>query len=172
MRARYKGPAGTGIIELGDDATVKAVFDDLRSKTGLQGFTLKYGPPMAMKTLNIGQANEVARSLGLHGETLTIVPDEARPTPPPPQTSSTSQIRPSQPAPKPNDGPEEANIPWAERDGTLCEQTPASPCNHPQGPQADHLQQCCVLCPATTAVSSPRLAAHYQSKSQHKSLDK
>lgn len=122
MRARYKGPAGTGVIEIGDDATVKALFDDLRSKTGIGSFTLKYGPPMAMKTLDLGQANEIARSLGLHGETLTIVPEEARPVSP--QNSSTSQNRPPQPTPKSNDGPEEANVPWPEREGTLCEQNP------------------------------------------------
>lgn len=126
MRARYKGPAGTGIIEIGDNATVKALFDDLRSKTGIGSFTLKYGPPMAMKTLDLGRANEIARLLGLHGETLTIVPDEARPVSP--QTSSTSQNRPPLPTPKSNDGAEEANVPWPEREGTLCEQnlTPQS----------------------------------------------
>lgn len=117
MRARYKAPAGTGIIELGDESTVKVLFDELRNKTGISRFTVRYGPPMAMKTLESSEGN--ARSLGLNGETLTIVPEEA-----PPASSldvqSAAQSRPSQPTSASRDGPEEAHIPWPDREGTLC----------------------------------------------------
>ncbi|POR35459.1 Putative ubiquitin thioesterase otu1 [Tolypocladium paradoxum] len=78
MRARFKGPSGTGTIELADDATVQAVFDDIKAKASINHFTIKYGPPMAMKTLDISSRDQPAKSLGLHGETLTIVPDEPR----------------------------------------------------------------------------------------------
>ncbi|CAM1503734.1 Fc.00g013250.m01.CDS01 [Cosmosporella sp. VM-42] len=118
MRTRYKGPAGTGIVEIPDDATVQALFDELKARTGIRSFTIKYGPPTAMRTIEPSQRSEVARSLGLHGETLTIVPDEARPVTPP----ETKTVQPSKPKPQPapaNDGPEEVNVPWPEREGTL-----------------------------------------------------
>ncbi|KAH6989435.1 hypothetical protein BKA56DRAFT_575756 [Ilyonectria sp. MPI-CAGE-AT-0026] len=109
MRARYKGPAGTGIIEMPDSATVQDVLDELRARTGIVSFTIKYGPPMAMKTLDLGQVGETARSIGLHGETLTIVPEEA---PPAPDTTT-------QAASQPSEGPEDINVPWPGREGTL-----------------------------------------------------
>lgn len=127
MRARYKGPSGTGILEVADDATVGDVFEELRAKTGIAAFTLKYGPPMAMKTLNLSQKADIARSLGLHGETLTIVPDERRVPSPVPAPSSTSSMpaakhsREQQPRTQSNENPEEVNVPWPEREGTLCE---------------------------------------------------
>ncbi|KAL6400383.1 hypothetical protein AUP68_16086 [Ilyonectria robusta] len=111
MRARYKGPAGTGIIEMPDSATVQDVLDELRARTGIVSFTIKYGPPMAMKTLDLGQVGETARSIGLHGETLTIVPEEA---PPAPDTTT-------QAASQPSEGPEDINVPWPGREGTLCD---------------------------------------------------
>ena len=119
MRARYKGPAGTGIVEIPDEATVEALFDELRARTGIRNFTVKYGPPMAMRTIESSQRKAVARSLGLHGETLTIVPDEARPVTPP--VTSTVHPPKSQPATSPSEGPEEVNVPWLEREGTLRE---------------------------------------------------
>lgn len=119
MRARYKGPAGTGIIEIADDATVQTLLDEIRARTGIVGFTIKYGPPMAMKTLDTSQGDRIARSVGLHGENLTIVPDEARPVSPTNMRDKTSEQSQSQPTHKPSDSPEEVNIPWPEREGTL-----------------------------------------------------
>lgn len=122
MRARFKGPSGTGVLELPDDATVQAVFDELRSKTGIKSFSIKYGPPMAMKTLTLDQRNELARSLGLHGDTLTISPDEARPiTPVQALTVQTPQPKhSSRPLTQSGENPEDINVPWTEREGTLC----------------------------------------------------
>lgn len=124
MRARYKGPSGTGVLELPDDATVQAVFDDLKSKTGLLSFSLKYGPPMAMKSLDTSQGNEGARSLGLHGETLTIVPEAVPPPPALPEIShpTTAHGKPvgRQPRTQPSENPEEILVPWPQREGTLC----------------------------------------------------
>lgn len=122
MRARFKGPAGTGILELSDDATVQAVFDELRAKSGIASFSIKYGPPMAMKTLEPSQGDQNARSLGLHGETLTIVPEE---TPPalevPAQTAAAQQRTTASRTAKKNESPEDVNVPWPEREGTLRE---------------------------------------------------
>lgn len=117
MRARFKGPAGTGIIEIPDDATVKTLFDELRSRTEIANFAVKYGPPMAMKTLDLSQSLEVARSLGLHGETLTIVPDEPRPILLDPSQAASSSAQ--APTPKSDRNPEEVNVPWPDREGTL-----------------------------------------------------
>lgn len=121
MRARYKGPSGTGIIEVADDATVQTVFNELTAKTGIAAFTLKYGPPMAMKTLDSSRQAEIARTLGLHGETLTIVPEEQRELSPVPVVQSQEKPRGRQPRTQSNENPEDINVPWPEREGTLCE---------------------------------------------------
>lgn len=127
MRARYKGPAGTGVVEVNDDASVQSLLDVIRSETGIQCFSIKYGPPMAMKTLDYSDLNQTARTLGLHGETLTIVPDQERsvspiPTAPKISLSSQQQNQDSQRQSRMQSGeqPEDINVPWAEREGTLC----------------------------------------------------
>ncbi|KAK7426332.1 ubiquitin-specific protease otu1 [Neonectria magnoliae] len=116
MRARYKAPDGTGIIDVPDSATVQDVLDELRAQTCIPSFTVKYGPPMAMKTLDPSQVNEVARSVGLHGETLTIVPEEA-PVAPAPATQAFKAG--SRPGGQSSEGPEDINVPWPAREGTL-----------------------------------------------------
>ena len=125
MRARYKAPSGTGVLELPDDATVQDVFSEIRAKTEISHFSLKYGPPMAMKSISAVDYAHQAKSLGLHGETLTVVPDEARPEPP----SETSNTRSSQPvqsfmeprerSSRSGEKPEDVVVPWPEREGTL-----------------------------------------------------
>lgn len=121
MRARYKGPAGTGILEIPDDATVKVLFDELRAKTGITNFGIKYGPPMAMKALEASQSDHIARSLGLHGETLTIVPEDVPPPAPtaPLQTGAAQYQAMTSRAAKRNESPEDVNVPWPEQGGTL-----------------------------------------------------
>lgn len=123
MRARYKAPSGTGTITLGDDATVKDVLEEVRAKTGIQAFSVKYGPPMAMKTISPSEHDSLAKSIGLNGETLTIVPEEARAiTPPPVSTVKDSQhAAPPQSQKNSTENPEDINVPWPEREGTLCE---------------------------------------------------
>ncbi|KFA60266.1 hypothetical protein S40285_08041 [Stachybotrys chlorohalonatus IBT 40285] len=125
MRARYKGPSGTGILELPDDATVQALFTELQSKSGVTNFVLKYGPPMAMQTLDLSRKDDTAKALGLHGETLTIVPSEPRPLTPPPRVEEASKQQPSADAPishpkeSASKSPDEICVPWPDRDGTL-----------------------------------------------------
>jgi ubiquitin thioesterase OTU1 len=126
MRARYKGPAGTGTIEIEDTASIQDLFDEVRAKTGIQEFTIKYGLPMAMKTLEPSDNTEIAKDLGLHGETLTIVPQESRP----PALSSTTQSKDDVITEKSMntwDAPSQTSreledivVPWPEREGTLC----------------------------------------------------
>ncbi|KAL4729634.1 ubiquitin-specific protease otu1 [Fusarium chlamydosporum] len=120
MRARFKGPAGTGIVELPDDATVEALFNELRTKTGITNFGVRYGPPMAMKSLEVSQGDQNARSLGLHGETLTIVPEESSSAPVEPvQTGTVQHQTMTSRAAKKNESPEDVNVPWSQREGTL-----------------------------------------------------
>lgn len=76
MRARYKDPNGTGVVEIDDNATVGTLFEALKAKTSFDHFTVKYGPPASMHTIDMDQIGVIAKSLGLHGETLTIVPSE------------------------------------------------------------------------------------------------
>ncbi|CAG1965168.1 unnamed protein product [Fusarium graminearum] len=120
MRARFKGPAGTGILELPDDATVQALFDEIRMKTGISKFGVRYGLPMAMKSLEATQGDQIARSLGLHGETLTIVPEESSSAPVEtvPTGTPQSQVTASKTSKK-NESPEDVNVPWPQREGTL-----------------------------------------------------
>ncbi|KAM0300106.1 hypothetical protein HYE67_006347 [Fusarium culmorum] len=120
MRARFKGPAGTGILELPDDATVQALFDEIRIKTGISKFGVRYGLPMAMKSLEATQGDQIARSLGLHGETLTIVPEESSSAPVEtvPTGTPQSQVTASKTSKK-NESPEDVNVPWPQREGTL-----------------------------------------------------
>ncbi|KAH6668674.1 OTU-like cysteine protease [Plectosphaerella plurivora] len=126
MRARYKGPAGTGVLSLEDDATVGQLFDLIKDQSGISSFTLKYGWPL--KTLDLGQKGEIAKSLGLNGETFTIVPDESSlppPAPAPALAASSSSAPPAasssmwgDPSP-PTRGPESVSLPWPQRNGTL-----------------------------------------------------
>ncbi|KAM0324550.1 hypothetical protein ACHAQA_007935 [Verticillium albo-atrum] len=117
MRARYKGPSGTGVLALDDTATVGHLFDEIKTKTGIADFTLKYGWPL--KTLESDQKDKIAKDLGLNGETFTIVPAEtAQPAP-----AASSYSRPTIPArdvpQPPTQGPESVSVAWPEREGTL-----------------------------------------------------
>ncbi|KAJ6439966.1 Cyclin PHO80-like protein [Purpureocillium lavendulum] len=100
MRTRFKSPSGTGIVELDDEATVGTLFDEIRARTGMT------------------VAEQAAKSLGLHGETLTIVEDETASTQRSVQdTRASSQGR---GAPQGDNSAEEMVVPWPEREGTLC----------------------------------------------------
>ncbi|OAQ79096.1 Ovarian tumor, otubain [Purpureocillium lilacinum] len=121
MRTRFKSPSGTGILELDDDATVEALLDEIKARTGIRRFIVKYGPPMAMKTLGPSYAHEAARSFGLHGETLTVVPDESNDTPPESTTGARDLPRDkvgNRPSAQ-NDSADDMVVPWPEREGTL-----------------------------------------------------
>jgi ubiquitin thioesterase OTU1 len=113
MRARFKAPSGTGVLELPNDATIQDVFDEIRARTEISSFSLKFGPPMAMKTISAVDSPHPATSFGLHGETLTVVPDAARPEHP------ASLTEPQESGPMPGEKPEDAVVPWPEREGTL-----------------------------------------------------
>lgn len=115
MRARYKWPGGTGIITLGDDATLGDIVKELTSKTLLTDFGIKFGPPTAMKALDMSRVNQSAKEIGIHGETLTIVPNEKRPPPSRQNTGEDRQERHQAQQKRPQD----VNVPWDVRDGTL-----------------------------------------------------
>lgn len=125
MRARFRGPSGSGIVEFNDDATVANVFDKIREQTGIDHFSVKYGQPTSMETLGTGDANKGVKSLKLHGETLIVVPEEQTRDHITPDLMSQKEPRGGAEGPGQNvksrasENPEDINIPWPEREGTL-----------------------------------------------------
>ncbi|KAK2612238.1 ubiquitin-specific protease otu1 [Conoideocrella luteorostrata] len=122
MRARYKGPSGTGIIEIDDDATIQLVFEALGSKSLIEHFTIKYGPPTAMRTIDLSMGDLAAKSFALHGETLTIVPSKKKVDSPEPERCDSSPSRDGkQPrgALRTGIAPDDIVVPWPERKGSL-----------------------------------------------------
>ena len=160
MRTRFKSPSGTGILELDDDATVEALLDEIKARTGIRRFIVKYGPPMAMKTLGPSYAHEAARSFGLHGETLTVVPEDSNDTPPESTTGARHLPRDkvgNRPSAQ-NDSADDMVVPWPEREGTLCKlHQPTS-----LAPAVANQHQCFESCPATTAASSLRSVERFR----------
>lgn len=122
MRSKYKSSEGSGIIEFDDGATLGTVYEMLRNETGINSFSIKIGPPMAMKTLDTRQMDVLARSLGLNNETLTIVSED--PKVEPATMAATPGRMPQQTA---SHTPEKSSaadideiyVPWPARDGTL-----------------------------------------------------
>lgn len=131
MRIRYKAPASTGILELQDDATLRDLFQKLEIATGLRHFTIKYGPPMAMQQLDANKRDLFAECIGLHGQSLTIVPKD--PGVAKAKTGNhTSETSLQQNQADSNGVSAEArntsslSVAWPEREGTLCESCPLS----------------------------------------------
>ncbi|KAM3498668.1 hypothetical protein MY10362_008027 [Beauveria mimosiformis] len=120
MKVRYKWPGGTGIITLGDDATLGDVVQELASKTSLSNFGIKFGPPTAMKTLDMSGLDQLAKKLGLHGETLTIVPYETHSSPTK-QFAGEAGILEPEIHRRQTMVPQDFHVPWEVRDGTLRE---------------------------------------------------
>ena len=126
MRIRYKAPDTTGILELQDDATLRDLFYELEKATGLRHFTIKYGPPMAMHQLDVEDCDPSAECIGLHGQSLTIVPRDHH-TAKGETGDLTKQIVSQQYQTDGNAASREAadagsvSVAWPEREGTLCE---------------------------------------------------
>lgn len=118
MRARYKWSGGTGLVTLSDDASLKDVVEELKNKTLLSDFDIKFGPPAAMKTVDMREMDQPAKLLGLHGETLTLVAIDVRPLP----LAGHSDVGSSrlQRLGRQKAELQDVNVPWGERDGTLC----------------------------------------------------
>lgn len=117
MKVKYKGPNGIGLIQVPDDSTIGILFDELAAKSGVKVQAIKYGMPMAMKTVDSSQRKEPALSFKLNGESVMIVPEETVPTLLSRDDSKTSHNVPDNPA-------EDAGsvvVAWPERDGTLGE---------------------------------------------------
>ncbi|KAF6819659.1 ubiquitin thioesterase otu1 [Colletotrichum plurivorum] len=126
MRARYKGPGGTGVVSLEDDATVGRLFDEIKIQTGIADFTLKFGWPL--QTLSLEQKDANAKDLGLNGQSFTIEPAQSSaPAPPasvpPPAIKAPVASVPfsnrSRPGAVADPSPSDISIPWPERESTL-----------------------------------------------------
>ncbi|KAK6213052.1 OTU-like cysteine protease [Colletotrichum tabaci] len=126
MRARYKGPGGTGVVSLEDTATVGDLFNEIKDKTGIADFNLKYGWPL--QTLTLGQKDVNANDLGLNGQSFSIEPAQPRAITPPPAALPVASrgAEAGGPAVKKarldsdaDATPSEISIPWPERESTL-----------------------------------------------------
>ncbi|EFY99539.1 OTU-like cysteine protease [Metarhizium robertsii] len=121
MRSRYKSPLGTGILEIDDSATIQMVFEALQAKTRIENFAIKYGPPTNMQSINLEHGGLLAKDLGLHGETLTIVPIELKAdlaTSGHARRLSGHEKR-AGTAPAANTSSGDVIVPWPEREGSL-----------------------------------------------------
>jgi len=78
MRVRLKGPGGTAALTLEDDATVGDLIDQIKEKTGVPSFELKYGFPPKTLPLEQSATSKQLKDLGvkLDGESLTISPKD------------------------------------------------------------------------------------------------
>jgi ubiquitin thioesterase OTU1 len=74
MKIRFRGPSGGGSVELDDDATVTQLLSALKEQTGGGNIAVKFGWPL--QTLSSDQGDLQLQYLGLHRESLTIVPLE------------------------------------------------------------------------------------------------
>jgi ubiquitin thioesterase OTU1 len=112
---------GSGVLELNDDATVQMLFEALKAKLSIDNFTIKYGPPTKMRTISLEHGVVAARSLGLHGETLTIVPTESSA-----DFSATNPV--TRDTAVAGDTSDEVILPWPEREGSLCKSSTSLSC--------------------------------------------
>ncbi|KAK1975403.1 OTU-like cysteine protease [Colletotrichum cereale] len=126
MRARFKGPGGTGVVSLDDTATVGDLFIEIKDKTGIADFSLKYGWPLQTLTLEHKDAN--ANDLGLNGQSFSIEPAQPRAFTPPPAAPPATARGPEAGGPAAKKArldsdadatPSEISIPWPERESTL-----------------------------------------------------
>ncbi|KZL87669.1 otu-like cysteine protease [Colletotrichum incanum] len=126
MRARYKGPGGTGVVSLEDTATVGDLFNEIKDKTGITDFSLKYGWPL--QTLTLEQKDANAKDLGLNGQSFSIEPAQPRAITPPPAAPPAASRGPEAGGPAVKKArldsdadatPSEISIPWPERESTL-----------------------------------------------------
>ncbi|KAK1673076.1 OTU-like cysteine protease [Colletotrichum godetiae] len=123
MRARYKGPGGTGVVSLDDTATVGDLFNEIKDKTGIAEFSLKYGWPL--QTLTLEQRDANAKDLGLNGQSFSIEPAHHRTITPPPAAVAAPAARAPEASKRPrldadaDPSPSDISIPWPERESTL-----------------------------------------------------
>lgn len=93
MRIRFRGPSGGGLLELADDATVAQLLAALRAETGSGAIAVKFGWPL--QTLAAEQADLRVHDLGLHRESLTVVPFESAEQQQPPLSALAAAPRPN-----------------------------------------------------------------------------
>lgn len=120
MRSRYKSPAGTGIVEIDDGATVEVLFQALRAQTLIENFTIKYGPPTGMQTISLEHRELAAANLGLHGQTLTIVPGESKADISNIRRPPAFEFKHAEATLSNSNHFDDPIVPWPQREGSLC----------------------------------------------------
>ncbi|KAI9743309.1 MAG: ubiquitin-specific protease otu1 [Claussenomyces sp. TS43310] len=75
MRIRLRGPSGVSTLQLGEDSTVADLRAQIKEKTSLEKYDIKYGWPF--KPLLLDQDSTKLSAIRLDGEQLTITPQDA-----------------------------------------------------------------------------------------------
>ncbi|CAG8982463.1 hypothetical protein HYALB_00009957 [Hymenoscyphus albidus] len=90
MRARLRAPGGVSTITLADDATIQHLIAEIKEKTSISNFDVKYGYPPRPLRLEQYEKSQLLSTLDvkLDGEQLTISPrDDPSTTPSAPAVS-------------------------------------------------------------------------------------
>ncbi|EEP82107.1 conserved hypothetical protein [Uncinocarpus reesii 1704] len=132
MRVRIRGPSGQSTVSLQDTATVGDLLDQIKAKTALAGFDIKYGyPPRSLSLDQINRSTAITEiGVDLNGEQLIIIPkagaSSTEPPPvfaqPAPKTAVESERQPgllSLDRKKPNIENDPPEIPSADHNGTI-----------------------------------------------------
>lgn len=80
MRLRIRGPSGTSTAILEENATVNDLISQIKEKTGISKFDIKYGYPPRPLTLDSKSALLTSLDVKLNGEQLTISSKEDTPS--------------------------------------------------------------------------------------------
>lgn len=80
-RLRIRGPNGVSTVTLSDDATVGNLLTEIREKTSLRKFDVKYGYPPKPLILQSESAPLGSLGISLNGEQLIISSKEDTPPP-------------------------------------------------------------------------------------------
>lgn len=117
-------PTGQSRIQLDEKSTLQDLVEHIKSKTGLNDFSLKYGFPPKALDVSPPLLHTSVNDLKLRGETILVTPVEsALPT-------AAQQAPSTEPKPKPftpkGIEPDETSLEWSERGGHLGERCRAA----------------------------------------------
>jgi hypothetical protein len=121
IQISLRAPNGQSRIQIDDQSTLRDLIEIITEKTGLKGFSLKYGYPPKDLDITPSALEESIQNMKLRGETIVVVPLETRPSSPVSQPAPKSPSRqPETFAPKSVE-PDETSVEWPERGGHLSE---------------------------------------------------
>ncbi|KAM7196320.1 ubiquitin thioesterase OTU1 [Rhypophila sp. PSN 637] len=117
IQVRIRAPNGQSRLEIDDEATLGDLISQIKEKTALEKFSLKYGYPL--KNLDLSpeaQSKTHVKDHGLRGETLVVAPLEPRRSASPPPRAASPPKKPFTPK---GIEPDETSLAWPERGGHI-----------------------------------------------------